>query len=239
MLLTGAGLLTRTMLQLSEVKSGLKTENVLTMEVPLAIGERKDADARALYDRMRLELGAVPGVRDVGIGSVMPLRSTIFQLDVKAEGRPLANGEAQPRAEMRTANPDYFRASGIPLLKGREFHETDRDSSGRVVIINKTLADKFFPDRDPIGQRIAWSGDVLRFIGVSGDWRTVVGVVGDAKDGGLDAEPRPVVFEPWTQEQVFQGFGLVINAASASSGLAPAATGRAPTDGLWALVTSG
>ena len=65
---------------------------------------------------------------------------------------------------------------------------------------------------------------MLRFIGVSGDWRTVVGVVGDTKDGGLDAEPRPVVFEPWTQEQVFQGFGLVINAASASSGLAPAAT---------------
>ena len=224
MLLTGAGLLTRTMLQLSEVKSGLKTENVLTMEVPLAIGERSDPDARALYDRMRLELGAIPGVKDVGIGSVMPLRSTVFQLDVKAEGRQLANGEAQPRAEFRTANPDYFRAAGIPLLKGREFQATDRDSSGRVVILNKTLADKFFPDRDPIGQRIAWTGDVLRFIGISGEWRTVVGVVGDTKDGGLDAEPVPVVFEPWTQEQVFQGFGLVINAASSSAALAPAAT---------------
>ncbi|HEY8174345.1 MAG TPA: ABC transporter permease [Gemmatimonadaceae bacterium] len=224
MLLTGAGLLTRTLQQLQEVKSGLTTENVLTMEVPLAIGERKDADARALYDRMRLELGAIPGVKDVGIGSVMPLRSTFFQLDVKAEGRQLANGEAQPRAEFRTANPDYFRAAGIPLLKGREFHETDRDSSGRVVILNKTLADKFFPDRDPIGQRIAWTGDVLRFIGISGEWRTIVGVVGDTKDGGLDAEPRPVVFEPWTQEQVFQGFGLVINAASSSAALAPAAT---------------
>jgi putative ABC transport system permease protein len=224
MLLTGAGLLTRTMLQLSEVKSGLKTENVLTMEVPLAIGQRSDADARALYDRMRLELGAVPGVKDVGIGSVMPLRATVFQLDVKAEGRQLANGEAQPRAEMRTANPDYFRAAGIPLLKGREFSTTDRDSSGRVVILNKTLADRFFPGRDPIGQRIAWSGDVLRFIGVSGDWRTVVGVVGDTKDGGLDAEPRNVVFEPWTQEQVFQGGGLVINASGAPTALAPAAT---------------
>ena len=223
MLLTGAGLLTRTMLQLSEVKSGLKTENVLTMEVPLAIGQRSDAAARALYDRMRLELGAVPGVKDVGIGSVMPLRATVFQLDVKAEGRQLASGEAQPRAEMRTANPDYFRAAGIPLLKGREFSATDRDSSGRVVILNKTLADRFFPDRDPIGQRIAWSGDVLRFIGVSGDWRTVVGVVGDTKDGGLDAEPRNVVFEPWTQEQVFQGGGLVINAAGAPTALAPAA----------------
>jgi putative ABC transport system permease protein len=224
MLLTGAGLLTRTMQQLTEVKDGLKSQNVLTMEVPLALGERTDAQARALYDRMRLELAAIPGVNDVGIGSVMPLRSANFQLDVKADGRPLANGEAQPRAEFRTANPDYFRAAGIPLLQGREFEATDRDSSGKVVIINKTLADMFFPGRDPIGQRVAWTGDVLRFIGVSGDWRTVVGVVGDTKDGGLDAPPRNVVFMPYAQEQVFAGGGIVINAASAPASLVPAAT---------------
>jgi putative ABC transport system permease protein len=224
MLLTGAGLLTRTMQQLADVKDGLKTQNVLTMEVPLAMGERSDADARALYERMRLELQAIPGVTEVGLGSVMPLRTTNFQLDVKADGHPLANGEAQPRAEMRTADPGYFRASGIPLLAGREFQGTDRDSSGKVVIINQTLAKKFFGDRDPINQRIAWTGDVLRFIGVSGDWRTVIGVVGDTKDGGLDADPRNVVFEPFTQEQVFQGGGIVINAAAAPSALVPAAT---------------
>src|SRR4029079_9511492 len=69
MLLTGAGLLTRTMLRLSEVNSGLKAkEDVLTMEVPLNFGQRKDEDARALFERMRLEIGAIPGVRDVGIG---------------------------------------------------------------------------------------------------------------------------------------------------------------------------
>lgn len=193
------------------------------MEVPLAFGQRSDDDARALYDRMRLELGAIPGVSDVGVGSTMPLRSTPFQLDVKADGRPIANGEAQPRAEYRTANPEYFRAAGIPLLKGREFMSTDRAGSGMVVILNQTLADKFFPGRDPIGQRIAWTGDVLRFIGVSGDWRTVVGVVGDTKDGGLDAEPRPVVFMPWAQEQVYAGGGLIIRAASLTPALVPAA----------------
>jgi putative ABC transport system permease protein len=224
MLLTGAGLLTRTMMQLAEVKTGLKTENVLTMEVPLNFGERSDADARALYDRMRLELGAIPGVTDVGVGSTMPLRSTLFQLDVKAEGKQLASGEAQPRAEFRTANPQYFSAAGIPLIKGREFSTTDRAGGQLVVILNKTLADKFFPDRDPIGQRIAWTGDVLRFIGVNGDWRTVVGVVGDTKDGGLDADPRPVVFMPFEQEQVFAGAGLVIRANNSAPALAPAAT---------------
>ena len=223
-LLAGAGLLTRTMLQLSEVRTGLQTENVLTMELPLNYGAQTDADARNLYDRMRLEIAGIPGVRDVGIGSTMPLKTAGFNLDIKAEGHQLSTGEAQPHAEFRTANPDYFRASGIPLLSGREFSTTDRVGSGLVVVLNKTAAEKLFPGRDPIGQRVAWTGDVLRFIGVSGDWRTVVGVVGDTKDAGLDADPRPVVFLPFAQEQVFGGGGIVIRSAQDALGLVPAAT---------------
>jgi predicted permease len=222
-LLTGAGLLTRTMLQLSEVRTGLNAEEVLTMEVPFDFEARSDADAKALFERMRLEIGALPGVTVVGVGSNVPLRNTEVQLEVKAEGRPLAPGEAMPRAEFRTANPDYFRAAGIPLLRGREFYTTDQRGSPLVVILNKTLADRLFPGRDPIGQRVAWTGDVLRFIGISGDWRTVVGVVGDTKDGGLDAEPRGVVFQPLAQEALFGG-GLVIRAERNVEALAPAAT---------------
>jgi putative ABC transport system permease protein len=222
-LLTGAGLLTRTMLQLSEVNTGLTAEEVLTMEVPFDYGARSDADAKALFERMRLEIGALPGVKGVGVGSTMPLRTTDIQLDVKAEGRPLAAGEAMPRAEFRTADPEYFRAAGIPLLRGREFSTTDQKGSGLVVILNRTLAERLFPNRDPIGQRVAWTGDVLRFIGISGDWRTVVGVVGNTKDGGLDAEPRGVVFQPLAQEALFGG-GLVIRAERNASALAPAAT---------------
>jgi putative ABC transport system permease protein len=239
-LLAGAGLLTRTLLRLSEVDTGLTTENVLTMEVPLSVPGRTDAAVKELYERMRLEVAALAGVSEVGVGSSMPLRSSQFQLDVKAEGRTLAPGEAQPRAEFRNASPEYFSASGIPLLKGRPFYQTDRETSQRVVIINKTLADKLFPDRDPVGQRIAWTGDVLRFIGVSGDWRTVVGVVGDTKDGGLDAEPRGVVFHPFVQEQAWAG-GLVIRAANDATGLIPAATrlvrSIVPTDPIENVLT--
>lgn len=222
-LLTGAGLLTRTMLQLSEVDTGLKPQEVLTMELPMGFGERTDADARALYERMRLEVGALPGVREVGVGSTMPLRNAQFQLDIKAEGREIAPGEAMPRAEFRTAGPEYFRAAGIPLLKGREFAATDNANSAKVVILNKTLAEKLFPNVDPIGRRVAWTGDVLRFIGVSGEWRTVVGVVGDTKDAGLDLDPPPVVFQPFAQEMVFAG-GLVIRASADPRSLIPAAT---------------
>ncbi len=223
-LLTGAGLLTRTMLQLSEVDTGLKSENVLSMEIPLGYGSRSDADARALYDRMRLEVAALPGVSEVGLGSTMPLESTQFQLDVKIEGRQLATGEAIPHAEGRTANPDYFAAASIPLVQGRMFATTDQTKSQLVVILNKTAADKFFPGRNPIGQRIAWTGDVLRFIGEDSSYRTVVGVVGDTKDGGLDAEARNVVFMPFTQQPPFLGGGLVIRSQSNPASLIAAAT---------------
>lgn len=222
-LLTGAGLLTRTIIRLSQVNDGLSADKVLTMEVPFDYGARKDEEAKALFDRMRLELAAMPGVTEVGVGSTIPLRATDVQLDVKAEGRPLQAGEPQPRADFRTINPSFFRAAGVPLLSGREFRETDRKGSAPVVIINKTLAEQLFGDRDPIGQRIAWTGDVLRFIGISDEWRTVVGVVGNTKDGGLDAAPRGVVYQPIDQEPLFGG-GLVIRAQTDPTSLIPAAT---------------
>ena len=172
---------------------------------------------------MRLEVGAIPGVKQVGLGSTIPLRSSQVQLEVKGEGRTLASGEPIPRAEFRTANPDYFRASGIPLLGGRDFETTDRKGTAMVVILNKTLAEHLFPGQDAVGKLVAWTGDVLRFIGISGDWRTVVGVVGDTKDGGLDAPPIPVVFQPFDQEPAFSG-GLVIRSDRDPASLVSAAT---------------
>lgn len=222
-LLTGAGLLTRTMLRLSVVDTGMNTENVLTMEVPPSSYGQNNSVAVARYEQMQDQLAALPGVKDVAVGSVVPLRTAGFMLEVKAEGRPVAPGEPMPRAENRTASPEYFRAAGIPLLKGKQFSSTDRAGSPLVVILNKTLADRLFPNQDPIGRRVAWTGEVLKFIPVSGEWRTVIGVVGDTKDGGLDAKPLPVLFQPFAQEVVFAG-SLVIRAGSDASAIAPAAT---------------
>ena len=228
-LLAGAGLLTRTMMRLSDVDTGLRTEEVLTMQVSLLTqtelltNPAADASAKERYDRMREEIAALPGAVEVGIGSPVPLRSSDIRFEVKAEGKALAVGEAMPRAELRTANPEFFRAAGIPLLQGRPFTPTDRVGSGMVVVINQTLADKFFPTEDPIGKRIAWTGDVLRFTPISGDWRTVVGVAGNTQDGGLDAEPRPAVFMPFAQMLAISG-GIVIRADSNVSALASAAT---------------
>jgi len=223
MLLTGAGLLTRTMQRLSVVDSGVNAERVLTMEVPKDFNGESPAAAIAQYENIQRELAALPGVSEVGLGSTMPLRASGITLDIKADGRPIAPGQAQPHSEYRTANPDYFRAAGIPLLKGRAFTSTDRAESPRVVILNKTLAEQLFPGQDPIGQRVAWTGEVLKFIGVSGDWRTVVGVVGDTKDGGLDAAPIPATFLPFAQSD-FPSGGYVIRTKTSPTSFAAAAT---------------
>jgi predicted permease len=222
-LLTGAGLLTRTMQRLSTVDPGLDPENVLTMEVPIDFGAQSTELAVSRYEQMQGELSALPGVRQVAFGSTMPLRSAGFLLEVKAENRPLAPGEAMPRAEYRTTSPDYFSAAGIPVLRGRDFSATDRLGGARVVILNQTLATRLFGEEDPIGRRVAWTGSVLEFIPVSGDWRTVVGVVGDTKDGGLDAPPIPAMFMPFVQE-AFPSGGLVIRSRGDAAALVPAAT---------------
>ncbi|HEX7940130.1 MAG TPA: FtsX-like permease family protein, partial [Gemmatimonadaceae bacterium] len=226
-LLAGAGLLTRTMIRLSDVSTGLRTEQVLTLPVPLFNPSRvtlqADAAAKVLYEQMRQEVRALPGVVEVGVGTTMPLRTSIVDLEITAEGKALAVGEVTPKADVRAAGPEYFRAAGIPLLKGREFDITDQPGGGRVAIINQTLADRFFPGEDPIGKRIAWSGPILKFTPFSGEWRTVVGVVGNTADGGLDAKPRSAVFMPFAQEFAIGG-GLVIRADSNVESLKTAAT---------------
>jgi predicted permease len=238
-LLAGAGLLTRTMIHLSEVETGLRAEEVLAIEVPLlklsggpSNGDaaawyksilESDAVAKGLYERMRQEIRALPGVNEVGVGSTIPLRGSSTQFELKAEGKPLAVGEAAPRPDVRTADPEYFRAAGIPLLQGREFSITDGPGSGMVVIVNKTLADQFFPGENPIGKRIAWTGELLKLSPISGEWRTIVGVTGNTHDGGPDALPRPVVFMPMTQMLSLSGV-LVIRADSNVAGLTTAAT---------------
>jgi predicted permease len=239
-LLTGAGLLVRTMMQLAEVKDGLNAPQVLTMEVQTDFDTAKAEVTRLNFEAMRDHIAAMPGVTEVGLGSTMPLRNSGFQLEIKAEGRPLAPNEPQPRADYRTASPEYFKAAGIPLLKGRDFNSGDRKGSARVVILNKALAERLFPNIDPIGQRVAWTGEVLKFIPVSGDWRTVVGVVGDTKDDGLDAGSRPVMFQPFDQEFGFGG-GLVIRAQRDAMAMAPGAMkevhGVSPTSPIENVLT--
>ena len=208
-LLTGAGLLVRTLTKLQLVDTGVNVTHVLSMEIPMGGTGRNTAEQLNMYEEMRRKVATLPGVIEVGLGNAVPLIGIEhFRHDVKAEARPLQSGEAAPKADVRTASPEYFRAAGIPLVKGRAFATTDRRGTARVVVINETLAKRLFGTADPIGQRVAWSGDEMRFLPISTDWRTVVGVVGDTRDFGPDAPPPPVMFMPFAQE-VYMGAMII------------------------------
>ena len=231
-LLTGAGLLVKSMQKLAAVDPGLDTNNVLTMEVPTDFAAlTPDSPVLQNYKRMTQEIGTIPGVQIAAVGSNVPLRTTGFQLDVKAEGRAIAAGEPQPAAEYRTADPRYFNAAGIRLVAGRDFAPSDDAGGARVAIVNQTLAKLLWPGADPLGRRIAWTGDVLRFIGMKEDsWMTVVGVVGDTKDGGLDAAPVRAVFVPFDQGLFPTGNLVIRTTVDNPLGLAQAA--RAVVHGI-------
>jgi putative ABC transport system permease protein len=222
-LLTGAGLLVQSMKRLAAVNPGLDTKNVLTMEVPADFAAITSPEKTiAQYERMATELKAIPGVQIVGLGSNVPLRVTEFQLDIKADGHVIGPGEPQPQAEFRTADPGYFRASGMTLAAGRDFSVADSAKAARVAIVNQTLAKLLFPGEDPVGRRVTWTGEVLKFIGLREDWMTIVGVVRDTKDGGLDAKPVRAIYMPFEQG-VFPTGGLVIRTEVNPLGLAQAA----------------
>lgn len=212
-LLSGAGLLVRTIGNLQRVESGVRAENVLTVELPLdgdLLREvMKQPQNLARYEEMRDRISSLPGARVAAVGSDVPLEPTALDFDIKAEGVEAPPNETVPHGGIRTADPRFFEAAGIPLVSGRVFATTDRRDSPLVVVINRALAHQLFGDLDPVGRRVALTGPTLRFTPFSGDWRTVVGVVGDTHDRGLDDAPSPTLYAPFAQELVL-GASLLV-----------------------------
>jgi predicted permease len=145
----------------------------------------------------------------------------MITMDVKAEGRASDPTQPTPRATLRSVDPGYFAAAGIPLIKGRVFATTDRRETARVVVLSESFAKQLFGEHDPIGRRVAWTGELLKFTPFAGDWRTVVGVVGDTRDTGLESDPTPTMFLPFAQEFVIAG-ALVVRTKSDPALLQPA-----------------
>lgn len=216
--LTAAGLLTQTLLRLYAVDPGVELENTLTMQVPADGDGRSPMEMLRLQEGIRDRIAAIPGVEAVGVGLSVPLRSAGVMLEIKAEGRAPEPGVPAPMAEYRTATPEYFRAAGMRVLRGRGLEATDVSDGAPVAVLNETLAKRLFGDEDPIGRRVTWTGDVLPFIGMRETWRTVVGVVNDTKDRGPNEAAPPALFQPLAQNDLgyFPG-AFVIRAAGAAS----------------------
>jgi putative ABC transport system permease protein len=223
-LLTGAGLLVRTLGKLQSVETGVRIDHVLTMDLPIQ-GDllremMKQPENLARYERIRDRVAALPGVELAAVGVTPPLRGAMMELEIAAEGRAVDPSQPTPRAAFRTTDPKYFAAAGIPLLKGRGFEETDQRGTPRVAVLSQSFARLLFGDQDPIGRRVAPTGSVLKFTPFTGEWRTVVGVVGDTRDGGLEGGPTLTIYEPFAQEFIVNG-ALVVRTSADPIALQP------------------
>ncbi|MEM7356508.1 MAG: ABC transporter permease, partial [Acidobacteriota bacterium] len=200
-LVVGAGLMTRSFVRLSQVDPGFDPDGVLAATIYLPRAKYTEQhQRRTFYGTMLAELEAVPGVESAAAITTLPMSQvgTDFDLPFEIDGRPPAAKGEEPRADFRLTTPDYFQTLKIPL-RGRAFNEHDREDSAPVMLINDTMARRYFSGEDPIG----------RFMTMPmGGRREVVGVVDDLKHYGLDRAARPEIYLPYGQ-LAFAGLTVV------------------------------
>jgi len=187
-LLVGAGLLVRSFQSLMRVNPGFEPSRTLTMRVTLPISSR-DTQIITFFDRLFERIGTLPGVQDAGGVSFLPLNGLGSATSFSIEGAEKPRAGDEPVSEVMVATRDYFRAMGIPLLRGRLFDGRDTAPNTRRVIVSETLVKKYFGNRDPIGQRI-----VLSWYNEGPD--EIIGVVGDVHSVSLELEPRGATYLP-------------------------------------------
>lgn len=219
LLTTGAGLLVRSYLALRSVPPGFDPHGVLTVYVA-ADGPRYDDDPPiiAFYDRVLAATRALPGVKGVAGTILPPLAGTAWTSDLTARGR--AADDFATEVAHGIVTPGYFQLMHEPLLRGRDFAESDAARAQRVVIINQALASAYFAGRDPIGQVICFD----RVPDSTSKWRTIVGVVGDERQLGLDQPAKMEVFEPFAQD-ASSDLTLMIRTSGDPAALTPAVRG--------------
>jgi len=203
-LIVGAGLLGRSLMNVLDVNPGFRVDNIVTMDVSLPWQMDPNAKARQVlfFSRLIDGLQRIPGVRKVGAASVLPLiegglPDGMYVLATQNEvpktlDELLAMGRLKARvgsADFCVATDGYFQVVGIPLIRGRIFDERDGASAPHVAVISESLARGQWPNQDPIGRTI-------EFGNMDSDLRllTIVGIVGDTHEYGLDAPPRPTVY---------------------------------------------
>jgi len=196
-LLIGAALLIRTFLALRHVDPGFNPHNVLTMEMSLT-GDRfqKTAGVALLAQNGRDRINATPGVEASASTCCLPLEGG-FGLPFNVVGRPLGKDPYTGGAGWMNTSPGYFDVFKIPILKGRDFKDSDSTGAPGVVLINESMAKKYWPKENPVGQQII----IGKGVGPQFEEpaRQIIGVVGDIRDGGLNRDPRPLMIIPQAQ----------------------------------------
>lgn len=212
MLLIGAGLLTGSLTRLMRVDPGFRPDNVLYAAVSLTPARYpEEAQVTAFWRRLCEQVSALPSVDSAGVANSPPF-TVNYMTGFTVEGRPPKNPGQFDLAMYRVATPGYFRALGIPLLRGRAFAEGDIFEAPAVAVIDNEMAQRFWPDEDPISAKI----------NLGGRTRTIIGVVGAVKHYGLDADLSPTLYLPQMQEPNARAMTLVVRTTGDPLGMAAA-----------------
>lgn len=214
-LVIGASASLGSLARLAQVASGFVADDVLAAQISLRRSRYPAAsDWRAFYDELLEGLRAVGAVHAVGVTSVLPMGVTYrdFDLPFTIEGRPQGAGETEQQAHLRIVSSEYFGTLGIPLLSGRYFNDRDVEIDKRVAIVNQTMARRFWPAADPLGETIR--------VGFAGSHPyEIVGVVGDVRYRGPAQEPSPEIYWPYGQNPT-PGMAVVVRATGPKAQLA-------------------
>jgi putative ABC transport system permease protein len=234
MLLVGAGLLVRTVIRLYGVRPGIDASSVLTFQTVLPFTRFPDARAQtAFFDRSIEQVKAIPGVRSAAVVSSLPFTDRHISSSVMFRGRGRPEG-GFPEVEIRSVSPEFFRTMGIRLERGRLLDNRDRPESPRAVVINETMARRWYPGADPVGQHLTF------FVRDTTDWREIVGVVSDIRNAGLARDAKEEIYAAFSQQAMPEAH-IVVRAAANPGSLANAVRGTMrtldPTQPIFGLRT--
>src|SRR5262249_55432717 len=225
-LLFGAGLMIRSFQRLQRVNPGFDADNVMTMSLAVAGAKfPSPVQQTAFYEQVLYRVRSLPGVESAGVIDDVPLNGNGSHQPIAIEGRPAQAMADQPEVDVRLASTGYMKSMRIPIVRGRDFNDSDVQGRPAVILISESMAREFWPGEDPIGKRLT----MTFFPGVS---REIVGVVGDVKLDGLDqTRPSATLYMPMAQltnpnTGEFHSFpmSLVIRTATAPASVVSAAT---------------
>jgi putative ABC transport system permease protein len=221
LLLAGASMLVKTLLALQYAQTGLDTDHVLTMNVPIMSYGKTPEQISGFYRETVRRISELPGVDKVAVGMNIPWRDSGGfgpGLQFNAEGHVRGTGDEDPRAQFRAVSPGYFAALGIPIVAGRDFNESDRKGGEHIVIISQSVAQRMFPNQDAVDRHVMWTDPVIKFIpGFTPEPLRIVGVYGDFDDEHVIPGPAMTIYHPF--EQLMFGGNVFVHTSANPYGL--------------------
>jgi len=226
-LVIGATLLIETLARMRAVDPGFRAANILTADIAVPYPKYADAGTRRrFYDGVLARVRSIPGVKTVGLTSDLPYTSRGNTMGLSVEGKPSQPGQQQD-ALFRLVSAGYLETIGARLKEGRLLEESDREDTRPVVVVSESLAHQYWPGQSPLGKRIdTGTGDGKRL------WMTVVGVMADIRERGLDLGLKPAVYVPYPQTTIgfFQPSEIAVLTAQEPLGIA-----RDLQEAVWAV----